>query len=134
MSLELEEAEKFRFCELSREDKERVVRVLKEALEKKSEITLAVLYGSFLKDYGFRDIDVAVYVCGSMNFLDYKFTLEQELEKTIGLPVDVRVLNKAPPWFIKKVLEEGRVLIKRTPFIVEKAVSESTRRRKHSEM
>ena len=54
-----------------------------------------------------------------MDFLDYKFTSERELEKLVGLPVDVRVLSEALPWFIKKVLEEGRVLLERTPLIVE---------------
>jgi predicted nucleotidyltransferase len=120
MSLELEEAERFRFHRLSREEKERIVETLRRALEERSEVMLAVLYGSLLRETSFRDVDVAVYLKENLDPLDYQLTLSMELEKLLSLPVDAKVLNNAPPWFLKKILEEGRVLVEKAPFTVEK--------------
>lgn len=119
-SLEPEMAEKFRFYSLPREERERVVEVLKSILDKEPRVILAVLHGSFLRHSSFRDIDIAVYTAGNSDPLDYKFRLEEELEKTLQLPVDVKVLNNAPPWFTRKVLEEGLVLTQKTPLLLEK--------------
>lgn len=51
MSLDLEEKEKFRFYRLRPEEKERLLKKLKEELSRHEEVKLAVVYGSFLKDY-----------------------------------------------------------------------------------
>ncbi len=75
MPLELEERERFRFYELSREEKNRVLKKLRELLSKHTEIVLAIVFGSFLKDYPFRDIDIAIYVVGNSDALDLKFEL-----------------------------------------------------------
>lgn len=121
MSLgEFEEREQFRFYSLSPEEKERVLQRLTGVLGRHDEIKLAVVYGSFLKDYPFRDIDVALYIAPAADPLNYKISLEVELEDSIGYPVDVAVLNDAPPWFVKKVLREGRVLVERQPALFEK--------------
>lgn len=36
------------------------------------------------------------------------------------LLVDVKILNNTPPWFIKRVIEEGRILLEKTPLMIEK--------------
>ncbi len=120
MPLELEERERFRFYELSREEKDRVLKKLRELLSKHTEIVLAIAFGSFLKDYPFRDIDIAIYVVGNSDALDLKFELEEELEESVGYSIDVTVLNDAPPWFVKKVLREGLVLFTKQPLLPEK--------------
>ncbi len=85
---------------LSHEQKERVRERLRTALEPHGEILFATLHGSFLLDVPFEDIDVAVYLrAGSVDGeegLRYAFRLADELEKHVGLPVDVLVLNQAP--------------------------------------
>jgi len=136
LSLELEEAERFRLHRLSREEKERITETLKKALEERSEIVVALLYGSFLRDTGFRDVDIAVYLKDTPNPLDYQLTLGMTLEKLLGLPVDAKTLNEAPPWFLRKVVEEGGLLIEKVPFIVErlylKALAEANMPESHS--
>ena len=120
MSLELEIREKFRFYELNLEEKRKILKKIKETLDNREEILLAVIYGSFLKDYPLRDIDVAVYISGKGDFLDYKFELDRILSEKIGYPVDVKVLNNAPAWFILEVLENGKTVIERIPALTEK--------------
>jgi len=113
--LELEERERFRFHSLSPQEKEELLEKLRKELGKRGEIKLAIVHGSFLKDYPFRDIDVAVYVEGDINTLWYKIELEIELEDKIGYPIDIAILNEALQWFTEKVLKEGRTLIARQP-------------------
>ncbi|MGB9717841.1 MAG: nucleotidyltransferase domain-containing protein [Thermoproteota archaeon] len=121
MPLDLEERERFRFYRISKGEKERVAEVLKRVLYGRGETALAVLYGSFLKDYPFRDIDVAVYVVGEgLDPLDYELSLEAELSEKLGYNTDVKVLNDAPPWFVKKALREGVILIEKIPLLNEK--------------
>ena len=120
MSLELEIREKFKFYELDLKEKRKILKKIKEILNNRKEILLTVIYGSFLKDYPLRDIDVAVYISGRGDFLDYKFELDRVLSEKIGYPVDVKVLNNAPAWFILEVLENGRIIIEKIPALTEK--------------
>ena len=120
MSLELETYEKFRFYELEPREKERIFNELKMMLSGYGEVLLAVIYGSFLKNYPLRDIDVALYICGEDDPLDYKFRLDKVLSERLGYPIDVRILNNAPSWFILEVLENGKVLVDKVPGMVEK--------------
>jgi len=120
MSLDLEGRERFRFFRLGPREKEELIEKLRDELSRRGEVVLAVVFGSFLKDYPFRDADVAVYVVGVGDFLDYKLGLEEELEKVANYPVDVAVLNDAPPWFVKKVLKEGRPIVVKQPLLLEK--------------
>ncbi|NJE49403.1 nucleotidyltransferase domain-containing protein [Thermococcus sp. 9N3] len=83
---------------LGKEEKERIIKSLRDFLSKRDEIAFAYLHGSFLEDGPFRDVDVAVYV-GTEVHPFYEEELEEELSRIIGLPVDVRVLNDAPVTF-----------------------------------
>jgi len=103
--------EKFKFYEINLEEKRKIVNKLKRMLKRRKEILLAIIYGSFLKDYPFRDIDVALYINQSMDPLDYKFMLEKELSEKTNYPMDVKILNYAPAWFILEVLENGKILV-----------------------
>ncbi|AJC71447.1 nucleotidyltransferase [Thermococcus guaymasensis DSM 11113] len=83
---------------LSREEKEKIIELLRGYLLKSEEVVFAYLHGSFTEDRPFRDIDIAVYVKGSVSpFCEEE--LEDELSRLIGLPVDVRILNSAPVTF-----------------------------------
>lgn len=95
-----------------------MARIARE-LEEVEEITLAVLHGSFLRDYPFRDIDVAVYVLYNVDPLDYKFSLESALEEKLGYAFDVQLLNYAPPSFARTALLGGRVIVERRPMLHE---------------
>ncbi len=83
---------------LSREEKEKIIELLRGYLLKNEEVIFAYLHGSFTEDRPFRDVDIAVYVKGSV-FPFYEEELEDELSRLIGLPVDVRTPNSAPVTF-----------------------------------
>lgn len=77
----------------------------------------AVLYGSFLKHQVFRDIDIAIYTGYAVkpdHAEAYQEQLSQQLEKLVGLPVDVKVIDYAPPWFRAEALK-GKTLVEKTP-------------------
>ncbi len=88
---------------------------LKEVLEKHPKISFAYLHGSFIKDEGFGDIDVAVYLKDiPPSPLDYELKLETELMDAVGCyTVDVRVLNMSPLSFKYNVIKDGVLLIVR---------------------
>jgi len=79
-------------------------------------ILFAYVYGSFLEDGPFRDVDLAIYMDGKI--LGPAFFCEdavaQELVKVLCpvFPVDVRLLNGAPLAFQFNVLK-GRLLFAR---------------------
>ncbi len=88
------------------DERERILRVLKEALKGRGEVALATVFGSILReDTAVRDIDVAVhtlYRVGFDRWPYYKAELEEWLEERLyhatGLlkKVDVLVLEYAP--------------------------------------
>ena len=129
MSLELEMYEKFKFYEIDPEEKKKIIDKLKKILEWSRGVLLAVIYGSFLKDYPFRDIDIALYTDPSVDPLNYKLVLEKELSEKIGYPVDVKILNHAPAWFTLEVFESGRILVDKLEIaekIYKRALDEAT--------
>ncbi|MCS7365684.1 MAG: nucleotidyltransferase domain-containing protein [archaeon GB-1867-035] len=125
MPLKLEESERFKFHTLTLNEKKAIIKKLKEMLSGYKEIVLALIYGSILKNTPLRDIDVAIYIYGDIDFLDYKFKLDKKLTEKSGYPVDVKILNNAPPWFILEVLETGKVLINRNTLLIEKLYSKA---------
>jgi len=131
MPLELEERERFRFFRLKPQEREGLLEKLRKELSEREEVQLAIVYGSFLKGYPFRDIDVAVYVAAEGDLLDYKLRLEEELEEKLGYPIDVAVLNEAPPWFAEKVLREGQLLLTRQPLLLEKLLLKAVDEERH---
>ena len=127
MSLELEMYEKFKFYEIDPEKK--IIDKLRKILERSRGVLLAAIYGSFLKDYSFRDIDIALYTDPSVDPLNYKLVLEKELSEKIGYPVDVKILNHAPAWFTLEAFESGRILVDKLEIaekIYKRALDEAT--------
>ena len=94
-------------------ERERVVHVLTAALEAEPDVEFAWLHGSFLGGGGFHDVDVGVH----LNEADVRsrraLDLGLRLDRDIGFPVDVRVLNDAPVTFLFHVFREGRLLLSR---------------------
>jgi hypothetical protein len=74
-----------------------VYKLLKELLDEKKEVILAYIYGSFNEKEIFRDIDIAVVVDPlPSNTLSYELDLSYEIETTLNIPIDVKVINNAP--------------------------------------
>ena len=95
--------------------REEIEEKLRRALEKHPEVIFAYLHGSVLETEHFRDVDVAVYFDGSVkDVLKAELSLAVELEEELGVEVDVRALNDAPPAFRYRAVR-GKLLLDRNP-------------------
>lgn len=85
---------------ISQQGKERIRQILRDQLLQREEVRFAYLFGSFVLEGSFSDIDVAVFVSPESlqqsDPLNLSFSLADVLEQAVRLPVDVVVLNTAP--------------------------------------
>lgn len=81
-------------------EKKTIRQTLRERLLECEQVRFAYLFGSFTLKGSFEDIDVAVYVAPEtlqyMDTLALSFDIADILERAVGLPVDVVILNTAP--------------------------------------
>ncbi len=90
-----------------------VLHELGQHLARREEIVFAYAHGSFLREAGFRDIDVAVWTgAGASARADVELAVE--LSRLVGYPVDVRLANYAPVSFLFHALR-GHLLVVRDP-------------------
>ena len=102
---------------LKPDQKEKLVTEISLCLKKNfKEIVAAYLYGSFITDLFFSDIDVGILMKNDIEkTLDFELGLESRLEKIVKYPVDVRVLNKAPLSFCRNVIRYRKVILDTKP-------------------
>jgi len=102
---------------LSRAEKEKVIQIISSHfLQQYDEILAVYIFGSFISERHFSDIDVGIITAMDLNKpLDFELKLENRLEKLIKYPVDVRILNRAPISFSQNVFRTGRVIIDKNP-------------------
>lgn len=113
----LEDERRFRFYRLLPEERDEVIKALSKSLGRRDEVLLAVVFGGFVNSELFRDVDVAIftgYVVPYEGVEPYEEELSKELKSIIKLPVDVRVIDYAPPWFKVKALD-GVILVEKQP-------------------
>lgn len=118
-------------------EREAILHTLQRALEAQPRVVFAYVHGSLLEDRPFHDVDVAVYVDPAderemgLFALDLASSLEESVAQTPDraagfLPVDVRVLNRAPLGFCYHVFR-GKLLCSRDDTVrtqwVERVVS-----------
>jgi predicted nucleotidyltransferase len=100
----------------------RTVRKLKDFLSSQDEVVFAYLHGSFVQGEEFRDVDVAVFLGDSSphpsDDVEYEISFSFRLEKELGLPVDVKILNNAPLSF-RYHASQGMLLLTRDESIRE---------------
>lgn len=90
-------------------ERQEILARLSAAMESREDLAFAYVYGSFLHEGGFRDIDVAMWVTPHASpRLDVE--LASHFTRLTGIPVDVRVLNGAPISFVFHALR-GRPLV-----------------------
>ena len=96
----------------SPEERARIVEALVKALAGEPDVDFAYLHGSFLSELPFHDIDVAVMFTGEavLDSTGAALAVADRLERSVGHPVDVRVLNHAPLTFQFKAAR-GRLLV-----------------------
>lgn len=97
------------------EQRDRLIRQLRDLLRNKPEILFALLHGSFLTGGLFRDVDLALYLePGAIQreaFRDYELEHGVRWNEDLGLPVDVRLLNDAPVSFRYHALRESVLFV-----------------------
>lgn len=96
-------------------EREQVMHTISGMLRNHREVVLAVAHGGFIRFDLFRDVDIAVFTNYQVSYDDepyYVDSLRDELEKKVGLPVDVQLLDYAPPIFRIKALN-GLLLFER---------------------
>ena len=89
------------------EDRTRIVDRLAAAFAREPNIAFAYLYGSFVDNEAFHDVDIGIYVsrCGPRQDTMYVLDLTQRLAGLVPFPLDVRILNDAPVSFLYHVLK-----------------------------
>ncbi len=101
---------------ISYQEKQEIITILVSLLQKRATVQFAYLYGSFLDEIPYHDIDLGVYL-DDLPLLDMKLfavDLGAQLGRQVNCPVDVRVLNNAPVSFMFQVLR-GRLLLQNNP-------------------
>jgi len=102
--------------------KEKIINQIKNKLVSQKRVAWAYLYGSFVTEEKFEDIDLAVYLdpvylkkCPSL--LKEEQTLASDLEKALSprLEIDLKILNRAPVHFQYQVLRNGKLIYFRDP-------------------
>ncbi len=81
---------------------------------------MAVVYGGFLHSEVFRDVDLAVFTGYSVppsEEVEFCEALSKRIERVVGLPLDVRLLDYAPPGFRLSALTRGEVVLERRPYL-----------------
>jgi len=99
---------------LSDKEKRDTIERLAGHMESRKEISFAYIYGSFVDEIPFHDIDVGVYV-SEINIessTDYALDLELFLNNALRIPTEVKVLNYAPVSFLYHVIR-GRLIFER---------------------
>ncbi len=96
---------------------------IKRLLEHRDEVLLAFVFGSFVERDFARDLDLAVYLAhgvDELEALEYSEKLSKEVEKEIGLPVDVVVLNGVDEGLLMRVILNGEKIVVRDPLLYHK--------------
>ena len=98
---------------LTAKEKDIVLGRISEILQQKDYIFFAYIFGSFASDKDFNDIDIGIFItCKDIQApLQIELDIERELEDTVRISVDVRIINHAPLSFIYHVLKSGFVIV-----------------------
>ena len=79
-------------------------------------IIFAYIFGSFLSSGSFSDIDIGIYTDNKNlpdKALQIEFELERELENSVHIQADVRILNFAPLSFVFNAIKTGTLVLDR---------------------
>jgi len=98
-----------------------ILAAVKRVSSEHREIALTYVYGSFLREAVFRDLDLAVVLTTSVPpYEEGKLcgVLAREIEGGIRprIEVDIRAINSAPPHFQFEVIRYGRLIFARNEY------------------
>jgi len=105
-------------------EKERVLSLIKDVLCQDGRVIFAYVYGSFITEKSFRDIDIGIHV---KNPEENPFGISSDIKTELshlarreGLnftadQFDIKMINDAPFTFLKRIFKEGILLIDNDP-------------------
>ncbi|MEM2145144.1 MAG: nucleotidyltransferase domain-containing protein [Candidatus Jordarchaeaceae archaeon] len=98
--------------------REEILGRIAEVLSEFNDVCFGYVFGSFLGEQGFRDVDVAIYVMeeyDSYGLMKFSLRVARALENKVQprLEFDVKDLNTAPITFQYEVIRSGRLIFSR---------------------
>ncbi|MCK5852545.1 hypothetical protein KAH27_05890 [bacterium] len=97
---------------ISRHDKKSIIDAVQVILKGHEEIVFAYLFGSFIEEEVFNDLDIAIFL-NAAKILNkspfYEIELSNQIEEVINIPTDIILLNTAPDYIINRV-SKGRII------------------------
>jgi predicted nucleotidyltransferase len=103
-------------------DKNVVVKKLKEYFRSKDDVVFAYVFGSYAegKEKTGSDIDVAVYIINNEEdeYFKLKLNYKYELENILKNPIDLIIMNNAPPLLNHEIFKNGIILKNSSPTIL----------------
>ena len=101
---------------ITKKKKNEIINIISSFLQQYREIFAAYIFGSFISDKSFADIDLGILIQRQPdNLLEYEIGLEIKLDRLVKFEIDVRVLNNAPLSFVQNVLRHGQLIIDINP-------------------
>lgn len=116
-----------RYRKLAAEEKERLLKSLREELESVDGIVFAYVHGGFIDMGFFRDVDVAVWIKNPEDAFNYEVDLSAKLEANLKTPIDLHALNQAPLSFKHHALTRGKLLFSKDEEMRIKLIEETVR-------
>ena len=103
---------------ISDEECKSIIQNISAFLENEDAVSFAYIYGSFIEEDGFNDIDIAVYIDESVikkeSLFDCQLDMGVRFESELNsYPVDCRILNIAPLSFRFSVVTKGELIFSR---------------------
>jgi len=93
---------------IGHKEREIIIQKLSNVLRDKHNIIFAYIFGSFSSEKSFKDIDIGIFISDNeSDALKIELNMEREMEDLIRMPVDVRILNRAPISFVYQVIKGG---------------------------
>lgn len=108
----------FKKKRINSEERKLLFQDIKGILEKNPAVSFAYIFGSFVENEGFNDIDIALYadeeILGNMTATEFQLELGVKLEKELNIcTIDCRALNPAPLSFRFSVITKGDLIFSR---------------------
>ena len=106
-----------------------MINEIKKDLLKRKEIIFAYLFGSFLENEKYNDIDIGIYIKeGTIKeeaSFDYSISLSGELSYRLGIDVDLKIMNFLPLGVVKNILQ-GHLLFTRNRLFLEEYIEKKS--------
>jgi len=92
---------------ISKRERGKIKNKIKKILKKEKDVLFAYIFGGFVRDDSFHDIDIAVYIMPSSqkDLLKRIFEIADKIEREIDIETDVVAFNLIDPYLRMEILE-----------------------------